>query len=118
MRRCPICQRYRVRVNSTQYSFTRYRCDFCGSEWHSTKAFEEGLMGCERIAPKNTNVLCEALTLRDWLQTWGGKIVEFLDNFEGSFEEDELAQEALALQKEGLKLGLVRVFPSEKEEAA
>lgn len=118
MRLCPICQRYRVRVNSTTYSFIRYRCDYCGSEWHSTRAFEEGLIGAERIAPKNTDVLCEALTLRDWLQHWGGKIVEFLDNFEGSYEEDDLAQEALSLQKEGLKLGLVRVYPAEKEEVA
>ncbi len=45
------------------------------------------------------------------LKEWGGKVVEFLDNFEGSFEDDEVANEALSLQKEGLNLGLVRVFP-------
>jgi len=106
-----------VRVNRSEYAFIRYRCDYCGTEWHTTKAFEQGLIGCERIAPKNANVLCEALTLRDWLQHWGGKVVEFLDNYEGSFEEDELAIEALALQRSGLKLGLVRVFQSEKRAA-
>lgn len=114
MKHCPICQRYRVRINSTTYSFIRYRCDYCGTEWHSPKAFEEGLLGCEWIAPKNTKtVVCEALTLRNWLQHWGGRIVEFLDSFEGSFEDDELANEGLKLQKAGLKLGLKRVFSHE-----
>jgi len=37
--------------------------------------------------------------------------VEFLDEFEGMDDgENECALEAKALQKEGLKLGLVRIF--------
>jgi hypothetical protein len=119
MLRCPICQRRRVRVNSLTYSFIRYRCDFCGTEWHSPKAFDEELLGCQYIAPKNAStVICEALTLRDMLQHWGGKIMEFLDGFAGSFEDDEFAQEGLALQNEGRKLGLVRDFPAKKEKEA
>jgi len=49
------------------------------------------------------------------LQHWGGKIIEFLDSFECSFEDDELAQEALSLQEEGLNLGLKRIYPPEKD---
>jgi hypothetical protein len=42
--------------------------------------------------------------LLDWAET----VLEFLDVFEGSFEEDETAQEGLALQEQGLNLGLSR----------
>ncbi len=80
--------------------------------------------GCSWVAdPEGFGYLCskclsdlEAIQVRDKLQLWGGKIVEFLDNFEASFEDDELAQEALALQEEGLNLGLKRIYPPEKEE--
>jgi hypothetical protein len=109
MNYCPVCQRYRVRVNKTEYSFIRYRCDYCGSEWHSPSAFGEGMAGADRIAPTNPNLLIELLLLRDKLQQWGGKVVEFLDSFEGSFEEDDLASEGLKIQREGFKLGLRRV---------
>jgi hypothetical protein len=49
------------------------------------------------------------------LERWGGKIVEFLDSFEDSYENSELAKEALALQEEGLNLGLKKVYPWTKE---
>jgi len=58
----------------------------------------------------------EARQTLDRLLRWSGKVIEFLDSFEGSFVEDELAIEALSLQEEGLNLGLQRVYnPPEKE---
>lgn len=68
---------------------------------------------CSQCLPK---LVTEAIHFRDKLQRWGGKIIEFLDSFEGSFEEDELTSEALDLQEEGLNLGLQRIYPSRKEE--
>ena len=46
------------------------------------------------------------------LENWAGRLLEFLDVFEGWMSEDDgLPNEAAAFQKEGLELGLVRIFP-------
>lgn len=47
------------------------------------------------------------------LLNWAETVLEFLDVFEGSFEDDDTANEAMHLQKRGLDLGL-----SKKGEAA
>lgn len=53
------------------------------------------------------------------LKNWGGRVVEFLDEFEGMDDgENECALEAKALQEEGLKLGLVRIYPPKKKECS
>lgn len=71
------------------------------------------LKTCESVSPKDREALNERLAA---LENWGGRVAEFLDYFDGSFEDDEGAQEAQALQEEGLKLGLVRIYPPKKDE--
>jgi hypothetical protein len=62
------------------------------------------------------NIRTAARQALNRLEHWGGKMIEFMDNYEGNFEDDELAQEALALQGEGFNLGLKRFYPSPEED--